>query len=64
MWGSLNRVFGLKTRMAAIMITLRSRCIWHLVDSVATAISQSYGIARERIDLTHSIKPTNLTYKH
>ena len=48
MWGSLNRVFGLKTRMAAIMITLRSRSIWHLVDSVATAISQSYGIARSR----------------
>ncbi len=30
------------------MITFRSRSIWHLVDSVATAISQSYGIARSR----------------
>ncbi len=30
------------------MLTLRSRSIWHLVDSVATAISQSYGIARAR----------------
>ncbi len=30
------------------MLSLRSRSVWHLVDSVATAISQSYGIARAR----------------
>ncbi len=30
------------------MLHIRSRSIWHLVDSVATAISQSYGIARSR----------------
>ncbi len=30
------------------MLNLRSRSIWHLVDSFATAISQSYGIARAR----------------
>ena len=30
------------------MLKIRSRSIWHLVDSVATAISQSHGIARAR----------------
>ncbi len=30
------------------MYSLRSRNVWHLVDSVATAMSQSYGIARAR----------------
>ena len=30
------------------MLNLRSRSVWHLVDSVATAMSQSYGIARAR----------------
>jgi len=30
------------------MYSLRSRSVWHLVDSVATAISQSYGISRAR----------------
>jgi len=30
------------------MYSLRTRSVWHLVDSVATAISQSYGISRAR----------------
>ncbi len=30
------------------MYNLRSRSVWHLVDSIATAMSQSYGIARAR----------------
>ncbi len=30
------------------MYCLRSRSVWHLIDSVATAMSQSYGIARAR----------------
>jgi hypothetical protein len=30
------------------MLNLRSRNVWHIVDSVATAISQSYGMARAR----------------
>ena len=30
------------------MYSLRTRSVWHLVDSVATAIAQSYGIARAR----------------
>ena len=30
------------------MYNLRSRSVWHLVDSVAAAMSQSYGIARAR----------------
>ena len=30
------------------MLSLRSRSVWHLADSVATAITQSYGIARSR----------------
>jgi len=30
------------------MYSLRTRSVWHLVDSVATAMSQSYGISRAR----------------
>jgi len=30
------------------MLNLRSRSVWHLIDSVAAAIAQSYGIARAR----------------
>ena len=30
------------------MYSLRTRSVWHLVDSVTTAIAQSYGIARTR----------------
>ncbi len=48
LWGSLNSVFGTIMRMASNLITLRSRSIWHLVDSIATAIFQSYGITRGR----------------
>ncbi|MAO22298.1 MAG: hypothetical protein CMJ25_16250 [Phycisphaerae bacterium] len=48
MWGSLTLDSDLKTAIASQMLNLRSRSIWHLVDSVTTAISQSYGMARAR----------------
>lgn len=40
------------------MYSLRTRSVWHLVDSVATAISQSYGISKARAltDLLASIR--------
>lgn len=45
LWGSRIIDCGLKSAIPSAMLNLRSRSIWHLVDSVATAILQSYGIA-------------------